>query len=934
MNRGIETRGLTRTFGPSKALDGVSFALPMKGLVGVLGPSGCGKSTLLNILSGMDVGFSGSVQVLGKNLGRMSDAKRRRFRLQNIGYVFQNFRLLELESAEMNVMLAMDAVYEGKKEWKRQKVRDLLTYFGVERKAKQKTNTLSGGEKQRVALARALANDPKILLADEPTGALDEKRAEEVFGLLRKCAKERLVVLVSHDQALTERYADAVIYMKDGKIFDLKESHLGPKGVPPKSYVLTKKQGGGGVSWAFLFRHAFHLLKAKPWRSLISEAAIATGLCGLGLASYISSSISDELTAAFSSIVPPSAIVMSPRSGGESPIGNIYAASIEECEYIVEEYGDMVRGYGTDFHLDFENWFVDRNDFTFYSGVESARLNDFSIRHINEYRWLDEEVSPMLYPRAPALLYEDQIVLGLPYQHMFQTCLSLHVLRNYQSLGEYIDAHGFEVILHAANYEFGFDDEERFTVVAVMESDVPCIYHFDHHWNHKVFVDQMRFRPSESESTLTPQYAFEIPFLGLRVPSSEFLKLARRDPKISHLVYEPAGESYLKSQCPVGKPCPFRRLYAYGADKSGVSFLTLDECCSAFPSIAGRQPVTAGSYYAEAGSLAMGFIGKFFLCRDLDGAEATVDAYSDLPKESAFLPGQAIEGTLDGSYFAVNEGIRLSSDIASPSNGDPPKSVEECLLSESLYERWGRPKEVYVAAETYAETIGDSYVRHMSIAPLKVCGVKKATHDTFFVVDDWTADFYLQELGMSSFSLEPSGAVFTLREGADAKAVVEGLSKAYGDYSFSNPAEEVAASIASTLGYVGDVLTGFSFIALAMSALLFLIVLAITMSENAGEEALFLAIGLSRKDVKRNYFAHCLLYSGLSTASSLFMLLCSVFFAKFYIGASFHASVSFALPWRPFLVVVAASAGFTFFIMLGISLNQHLKNVKKAFVAQ
>ena len=926
MNKAILLRKVSRKFGDSFALKDVSLSLPSRGIVGILGPSGCGKSTLLNILAGIDNGFMGSVKILGKELGRLSDAKRRDFRIRNIGYVFQNFNLLELETAEMNVMVTMDALYGSPKEDKRKKALDLLTFFGVDKKAKQKVNTLSGGEKQRVALARALATEPQILLCDEPTGALDERRANEVFRLLRRCGEDRLVLVVSHDRELTERYCDCIIHMRDGKVDHVENLEQEPKETSPKSFHLNRKRDKPRISTSFFFLHAFHLLRAKKWRSLIAEAAIATGLSGLGLSVYITNSISTELTAVFESIVPPSAIVMTPRGGEASPIGSVYGAGEEECLYAVEEYGDMVIDYGTDLHMDYENWFVDRNDFTFQSGVEQVHLNDFTVRHINDYLWFDPSHAPMCYPRTPATLRVDQLVLGLPYPNMFQTCLNLHIQRDYQSLGDYIDTHGLELVLHIANYEYGFDDEELFEVVAVVESKTPCLYHVDHHWNHKFFIDQLKFRSNISEHTLNPQYIFEIPYLELSCPASEFLYFARRDPNLQHLVYEMASSDYVPSVCRIGEKCELKRLYLYGADKTGVGFSMLDDCLSLCPEIAGRQPITSGSYFASNESLAMGFVGKFYVCRDKESAEAVIDFYSDLPLEAANLPGEEIDGTKDGSYFgASNNGIRISSDLDHLIEGEKPRGVEECVLSRGLYESWGRPREIYIAAEIGAKEVGDSYVRDFGLNAMKVVGVKEEAHHTFYVNSDWSVDFYLSSLGVSSFALEPCGAVFSLKEGADPKSVVERLSLAFGDYAFSNPADEIATSITSTLGYIGVILSAFSLIALFMSALLFLIVMTITVNENAKEANLFSTLGISKSDILRNYRAHCVLYAGGATLSALGMLVISELVTKVYIAQSFSANVNLSLPVLPLATTFVSGVGFSFFVMLGISANLRRK---------
>ena len=926
MNRAIGIAHLTKRFGEATILEDFSLSLPCRGLVCVLGPSGCGKSTLLNIVAGIDTNYQGTVRVLGKEWRKLTPSRRGTLRLRNIGYVFQNFSLLELESAEANVYAVADALYHSKKQDKHRKVMDLLAFFGLEGKAKQKVNTLSGGEKQRVALARALVSDPKIILADEPTGALDQKRGHEVFSLLQACSKDRLVIIVTHDEELAEAYADEMVCLRDGKITERRTMLREEKGPSPKSFLLTSAKTNPRLSWNFLFGHAVRLFRAKKWRSLISEGAISLGLSGLGIATYISTSISAELSDAFSSLVPPNTVVMMPRGGSDSPVGAVYGAGIDDCEYIVGEYGDLVRDYGSDLHLDYEGWFVDRNDFSYQSGVERVRLPDFSIRSINDYRWLDLYPSLVCYPRKPAILYDDQVVLGLPYENMFTMCLSLHILRDYQSLGEYIDTHRLDLCLSIANYAIGFDDEELYRVVAVVESPVPCFYHYDHHWNHHVIIDQLHFRSSLSEDVPNPQYVFEIPFVSVQGAKEEFLSLARRDPALNHLVYEKENAGY--------SPTIFRdasydsdRIYLYGCDKSGVSFQTLDECMDLCPDILGRQPVTTGSYFAQTGSLAMGFSNLFFLCKDPSVVDEVMDAYSDLPLESAFLPGDEIAGSKSGSCFSLGNGLRLSS--LSKNDARAPNGIEECVLTSGLYERWGRPKEVFVVAEIGAEEVGSSYVRNLASAPMKVVGTVDRDYDTLYVCDDWTVDFYFAQLGVSSFVLEPYGAVFFLAEGAEAKQSVTKLEKAFPSYEFTNPSEDIASSIETTLGYVGTILLWFSFIALAMSALLFLIVMTITISESQRDIGLFCILGLSESDVRNSFIAQCVLYGFFAGVSSVFMVLASELLTQVYLSRSFGSMVHLRLSWQPLLVIALAMVLFTVIVMLGISINLHVKIVEK-----
>ncbi len=217
----VAAEGVTKVYpmpgGAVHALRGVTLAVEPGTFLSVAGPSGCGKSTLLHLLGGVDRPTAGQVVLLGQATDRLSDAALARLRLHHVGFIFQRFFLLPMLSAEENVELPMmEAGVAG--DVRRERARTLLTRVGLDGRARHRPGQLSGGEMQRVAIARALANRPNLLLADEPTGELDEATGREIGTLLQDLSRDGVaVVLVTHNSELAA-LADRRIRMRDGAL--------------------------------------------------------------------------------------------------------------------------------------------------------------------------------------------------------------------------------------------------------------------------------------------------------------------------------------------------------------------------------------------------------------------------------------------------------------------------------------------------------------------------------------------------------------------------------------------------------------------------------------------------------------------------------------------------------------------------------------------
>ncbi len=303
----LEIKKITKTYETNEfkqqALSSVSVNFRKNEFAAILGPSGSGKTTLLNIIGGLDHYDSGDLIINEVSTKKYTDRDWDAYRNHRVGFVFQSYNLITHQTVLQNVELALTLSGVSKTE-RRKKAKAVLKSVGLEKHMSKNPNQLSGGQMQRVAIARALINDPDILLADEPTGALDSETSTQIMELLKKVAKDKLVIMVTHNPELANQYASRIIKLKDGEIIDDTNPYDGKEKTKESSEIEKSKSKKTSMSLKTALSLSLNNLLTKKGRTILTAFAGSIGIIGIalilslshGLNSYIETVEADTLS--------------------------------------------------------------------------------------------------------------------------------------------------------------------------------------------------------------------------------------------------------------------------------------------------------------------------------------------------------------------------------------------------------------------------------------------------------------------------------------------------------------------------------------------------------------------------------------------------------------------------------------------------------------
>lgn len=906
MNEFIVLRNLKKQFGDRVLYRNLSYAFPRRGFYVIVGPSGCGKSTLLELIAGLDTVYDGTILFDGVPLRGKSESYRGRHRLRDIGYLRQGYDLLELETAVGNAGIPLRATSAEKPNLQERKAKDYLTRFGLKKKVSSTANRLSGGEKQRVALSRSLVNEPRVLLCDEPTGALDAKNGKMIFEYLRAVSKNTLVIMVTHDEEEARKWGDVLLRMKGG---ELKEERLHPIVDPKPIHTIKsrKRKKRNGIPFQFWLKHAFHLCKEKKRRTFLALSILSFSFASLGTAVYLGKDIGKEIDRSFAALIGSGSIVMNRKGADGNAIGRVVPSSLSSV-YTLRNLTTEIADYGVFYPIDYDGFFSDRDSVTVDIGSGKYAIPGLSIRSVNESLWLDDYPDLDCYPSHPPIMEEDQIVLGLPYAAMFQLCFRLHILRDYEHLGDYVAENGLQLVFSVANENWTYDDEQTLSVVAVARSEVSTIYTYEHRLAETVYEKWMRFPAMAEPDGTYPWIMQKLYYVKPKTSGTALMEDLRKTKVGERYLLEADSHRYDRSHCSVGKTCGTGRYYVYEAEKSSLSFSDVSAICESY-GFPNHLIGSSFTYVSYPSAMMTGFANPFFASPSHEDIEQTIDAVTSLSSGDIHLLTSFPDSVVRGHYtIPYANALTCSNDFGQLIEGRIPRLLTEVVISSFLKKKWNNPKTIFLSGLAETDGISNDY----RMAEVSVVGVCDSEQARLYVPSCWPLDFFRDELGASSLLLEPTCAIFE-REGNRGEWI-RNLSLAYPGYDFADPSSRVSNSTEQVVDYLKTSLSLVSVSCLVLAFLLLSAIILLTVMENRREGFILYNLGFSRTQIAKSLHAIAVILSLPSFFLGGGFVAGLEYILHREIGKNFGTETRFVFSYEP-LIVLAITFAIAFSII-------------------
>ena len=914
----IEIKNIKKRFNNQLLFDDFTYYFPNRGMIAICGPSGCGKTTLLNMISGLLKPDSGSIFHSTVNITNLNDDQISLYRLKNFGFVFQDFKLFETETVFNNITLPLDCLSHTSKKIKERKIKDLLALVSLKDKENQSINLLSGGEKQRVAIARSLINDPDVIFADEPTGALDEKNAKQVMDILKVVATKSLVIIVSHDENLVREYANKVIHMLDGKI--IKEENIKEVGEKQNLPILLKKKKlkKTSVPLSFLIHHSYKKMKDKKWRMMMCDFVMSLSLIGVGAAISLTSSISSNIKKAYGDILGEDRICINKKNDNNKNYG-IYSCSSEEAEKIAQKMEEYVFDYGVNYFIDYEGFTTNEHVVSFKKENEERDfiIDTFTLRDFNEYIWLDDINTIDMYPYQINLIEKSEIILGLDIVTIRDICFGLRIERTVTSLSNYLEHNTLYMNLNLENTDWNYNRTVSFKVKGFFLEKECNIYHSYHDFNEYVFERLLSFSPTNYISGFSkyPWDLRKIYYLKMKGKNcDDFLKASFNDIELYGYIFEIANKTYYPKLYKKIEIQDVDRLLIFLDYRNGINLnITpyIERICNHLSS-----PIfaTYGGYSIYPSSFMSGFSRPTYFSSDIEKLDEAVEVIEDINDTNKIdeLP----KGVLSGYFANVNQNNVSYIPLID-------KEVEKLDIHEVVISK-GMAKDLFDVEEVINKKIYLTFnIRDTSISPTKIkkeyvnaeLTIKGVSDENKYIIHqnpNWAILFFQCRLGVSIFSLSTYAISYMVDAKKNMNDSISVGNKNFSELEFYNPMSDFNLGVDEICHFIEIALLIFSIISIIVSILLLSTCAYLHVIENKKDIGLARCLGLPKRESIKFIFSYSLITGLISFTLSSIELIGFTFFSMYTISNILGSSTIFT--FNPLSILLMFS--ITFFVSM------------------
>ena len=872
----IKILGFKKTFFKKTILQFNKLEFEKTGFYLIYGRSGCGKTTLLNCLSLLE-NFDGDYKIDGQKVNDLSDEEKANTRKEFISYVHQK-----------PVLLNDFSVFDNVKLFSNLKDADVLNYlaqFNLLNKIDQPIKLLSGGEKQRISLIKSLILQKPIVLADEPTGALDKENAIFIIEKLKEISKKHLVIVVSHDVQLFKQYADSIIAVKNKTISIEKEKM--------KNYESNKTlyRCSSFENKLIEKKYSKHIVKKRKIKNFLVSMFTSLSLICVSLTMLISFNVKQELINGFSEFYEPNQVVIQNRSSNSTNLKR-NSPNEDELKQIEELLNTESRPCYTN---NFETFFKDGNSLHLVLKYKTKQIEGFSARNFNEFKYLDGKDQTYL---SKDKLEKDEVVISIDNQIMLDVCFQLSITKTFSSLFSFLKANEVYLSLFIKNFDWEYEDEQLFRWVGFVIEPEKFVYHTDKSFSQFLFEESMKLPSTIYDEVLEkPWYLKKEYIIDIDYEDSD---LFFDDDYLSNFYIEKLSNNHFQTW--YGKNNLLNDgLFKIYKKTSGDSIpinkiKRLKE--NDFPYY------LTNNFYIK-NSLISGFANEIFLSSSIDTISFIEDNY--------FKSEVAGKIQVDESLDALCGGMLVDS-----KNLFKLEYKEECnnkngvTISRKLYEKLSKSLQnstIFVIGLRNRYSNNNKIIKEYVKNEIKIGEIVENTQDCVLYGNKYFYCTFLRDyLGYNYEKYAGSAVNLTIND----EKTEQIIRQYFYNYNVSKPFEEINTQIDSILNVLQIILSIFSIIIILISVFLLSLIIKSFILDFREDLYVLYCNGLSKKSISKilkRYIRETFIKGGIITI--IFNLGISLMIG-FIVSNLLSTSFNFSFSWQSLIASALLSLIMTF----------------------